>query len=90
MHKIQLKTVAYYNLHEIMEEMERRGFMPKRKFWHGYVCEWGVKNDTIFWLGFNYYSDTPTAEQYKEYFDEVNKILNLPPDNDGIMVEVSW
>lgn len=90
MDKIQLKTVQYYDLHEIMKQMEQRGSMPERNFWHNYVCEWGIKNDTIFWLGFNYYSHTDKAEEYREYFNEVNKLLNLPPDNNGIMVKVSW
>lgn len=84
------QTVSYYDLHEIMKEMERRGYMSQREFWRNYICEWGVNNNTIFRLGFNYYSCTEKEQEYKKYFDEVNKILNLPSNNDGIMVSVNW
>lgn len=90
MSTIPVQTVSYYDLHAIMKEMEHRGFMGQRKFWKDYVCQWGVTNDTIFWLGFDYYSTTDKNETYKKYFDEVNKLLNLPPENDGIMVKASW
>lgn len=87
---IQPQTMTYYELKDIMEEMEKRGFMKERKFWRDYVCEWGVSNDTYFWLGFSYYSSTDKEEEFKEYFDEVNRLLGLASDNDGIMVHVSW
>ncbi|ANY29353.1 hypothetical protein [Bacillus phage PK16] len=87
---IELKAISYYELDDIMKEMERRGFMPKRKFWQDYACEWGVNNDTIFKLGFKYYEFHEKEEMYREYFTEVNRMLGLPLDNESIMVRVSW
>jgi hypothetical protein len=90
MNKIQPKTMTYYELSEIMDEMENKGFMKRKAFWREYVIEWGVSNDTVFWLGFNYFSQTKREEDFKEYFEEVNKLLGLPLENNGIHVHVSW
>ena len=84
------KTVGYYDLFEILKEMERMGHKTEDEVWKDYICEWGIKNDTIFWLGFEYYSYTEKEEEYKDYFNKVNNLLNLPKENDGIMVKVSW
>lgn len=90
METIKPKTLEYYDLSEIMKTMESNGYMKERKFWLKYVTEWGVSNGTYFWLGFDYYSHTDKEEDFKEYFDEVNRLLGLPKSNDGIMVKVSW
>jgi hypothetical protein len=87
---IEPKIITYYDLNDIMIEMEKRGFMTKRDFWRDYVTEHGVSNDTIFWLSFEYYSYTDKSDKYKEYFEGVNKLLGKPLDNNGIMVEISW
>ena len=88
MKTIQPKTVEYYELEEIMIEMEKRGFMTRRKFWRNYVLKWGVTGDTIFWLGFDYFSKTEEEEDFKEYFEGVNKLLGLPLENNGIRVSI--
>lgn len=87
---IQKKTVDYYDLFEIMYVMECNGYMSKDKFWSNYATEYGVNNNSIFWLDFGYYACTDKECIYKEYFVGLNKLLNLPDDNDGIMVETSW
>lgn len=84
------KTVTYYDLIPLLEEMERQGFKHYRKVWREYICEWGATNDTIFYLGFKYYSHTEDEQEWKEYFSELNLLLGLDPANDGIMVKVSW
>ncbi|AID17830.1 hypothetical protein JBP901_gp118 [Bacillus phage JBP901] len=87
---IELKTISYYELNDIMQEMERRGFMSKREFWQDYACEFGVNRGAIAWFGFDYYEYTDKEEMYKVYFAEVKRMLGLPEKTDGIMVKTDW
>ncbi|AHN66631.1 hypothetical protein Bcp1_156 [Bacillus phage Bcp1] len=87
---IELKTISYYELDDIMKEMEARGFMSKRKFWQDYATEFGVNRGAIAWFGFDYYEYTDKAETYEVYFAEVKRMLGLPEKTDGIMVKTDW
>lgn len=88
---MEKKTVEYYDLHDLLRRMENLGHLPQHNVWNGYIMNWGVTNDTIFWLGFDYYKSTPKLEPvYKKYFTAVNEMLGFPPENDGIWVRASW
>ncbi|WP_218014783.1 hypothetical protein [Bacillus sp. Marseille-P3800] len=87
---IEKEVAEYYDLLNLLEVMEKRGYKKKDEVWDKYICEWGVSNGTIFWLGFDYYSYTEKEEEYKEYFKGVNKLLGLDESNDGIMVNAFW
>ncbi|AFQ96460.1 hypothetical protein [Bacillus phage vB_BceM_Bc431v3] len=88
--EIKQKTISYYELNDIMKEMESRGFMSKREFWRDYATEFGVNRGAIAWLGFDYYQYSSKEEKYKVYFEEVNRLLGLPETNNGIMVKTDW
>ncbi|AMO25946.1 hypothetical protein Thu_165 [Bacillus phage Thurquoise] len=88
--EIKPKTITYYELNDIMEEMERRGFMSKRKFWQDYATEFGVDRGAIAWFGFEYYQYTEKGEVYKVYFAEVKRMLGLPEKISGIIVKTDW
>ncbi|WPF70137.1 hypothetical protein BCVP_CDS0109 [Bacillus phage BC-VP] len=87
---IELKTISYYELEDIMQEMEARGFMSKREFWKDYATEFGVNRGAISWFGFDYYEFTDKEEMYKVYFAEVKRMLGVPEKTDGIMVKTDW
>lgn len=87
---IKKQSMDYYDLFEILKTMEKNGHLSGDEVWEEYVCEWGIKNDSIIYLGFGYYDRTNKADKYSEYFKEVNKLLGLDESNEGIFVEVSW
>lgn len=85
------ETVTFYELIPLLEEMERNGHKSYEKVWDDYISQYRtLQNNTIFWLSFNFYSGTDKEQEYKKYFVELNKLLGLNLDNDGIMVKLAF
>lgn len=118
MDSLSPKTVTYYELIPLLKAMEESGYLDYKTVWREYISEYGVTNDTMYWLGFEYYKyygdgckcdecyykedgdiECDCCEEckkqcistkYADYFKNLNILLDLPKDNDGIQVHVSW
>jgi|GEM_PF-5724600 len=91
---IKPKTLEYYDLLELLKLMESKGHLSKSYVLENYIDEYGLSSGTYQYLGFDYYKHSNTYKEldmeFREYFKELNILLGLPEENDGIYVDYSW
>jgi hypothetical protein len=80
------KNLPVYDLFELMNLMESKGFMSKQKYWQDYILEsYNIYNG----IYIDAYFGDGNDEELNKYHREVRNLLGIS-NEETVIMKVSW